>query len=114
MKRYAALAADIAASIHNGLLKPGDRLPSVRQASASRHVSPATVFEAYYLLEAQGLVRSRPRSGYYVVDRPRRLPAEPDTASTPDSQARPVEISAMVFDILRSAMTRNVVPLGSA
>ena len=100
MKRYEALAADIAASIRNGLLKPGDRLPSVRQASASRHVSPATVFEAYYLLEAQGLVRSRPRSGYYVAATPKVLP-EPDASSTPDSAARPVEISAMVFDILR-------------
>ena len=42
MKRYEALAADIAASIRNGLLKPGDKLPSVRQASSSRQVSPAT------------------------------------------------------------------------
>lgn len=114
MKRYEALAADIAASIHNGLLKPGDRLPSVRRASSSRHVSPATVFEAYYLLEARGLIQSRPRSGYYVSTTPKRQPQEPKDASTPDSQARPVEISAMVFEILRSAMSREVVPLGSA
>jgi DNA-binding transcriptional MocR family regulator len=114
MKRYEALAADIAASIRNRLLKPGDRLPSVREASASRKLSPATVFEAYYLLEAQGLVHSRPRSGYYVSERPRALPAEPQAASTPDGEARPVEISAMVTDMLRSAMSREVVPLGSA
>jgi DNA-binding transcriptional MocR family regulator len=114
MKRYEALAADIAASIRNGLLKPGDRLPSVRQASASRKLSLATVFEAYYLLEAQGLVKSRPRSGYYVADKPKTLPAEPQAASTPDGEARPVEISAMVVEILRSAMSREVVPLGSA
>jgi len=114
MKRYEALAADIAASIRNGLLKPGDRLPSVRQASTSRHVSPATVFEAYYLLEAQGLVRSRPRSGYYVAANPRVLPLEPEETSRPDSEARPVAISDMVFAILRAAMSRDVVPLGSA
>jgi DNA-binding transcriptional MocR family regulator len=114
VKRYEALAADIAASIRNGLLKPGDRLPSVRQASASRKLSPATVFEAYYLLEAQGLVRSRARSGYYVADKPRRLPAEPQAVSAPDGEARPVEISAMVADMLRSAMSRDIVPLGSA
>jgi DNA-binding transcriptional MocR family regulator len=114
VKRYEALAADIAASIRNGLLKPGDRLPSVRQASASRKLSPATVFEAYYLLEAQGLVRSRARSGYYVADKPRRLPAEPQALSAPDGEARPVEISAMVADMLRSAMSRDIVPLGSA
>jgi DNA-binding transcriptional MocR family regulator len=113
MKRYEALAADITASIRSGLLKPGDRLPSVRQASASRHVSAATIFEAYYLLEAQGLIRSRPRSGYFVATKPRLLP-EPEAPSTPAGEARPVEISRMVFDILRSAMSRDVVPLGSA
>lgn len=114
MKRYEALAADIAASIRNGLLKPGDRLPSVRQTSAGRNLSPATVFEAYYLLEAQGLVRSKPRSGYFVAAKARVLPLEPEETSTPDSEARSVEISDMVFAILRSAMSRDVVPLGSA
>lgn len=114
MKRYEALAADIAASIHNGTLKPGDRLPSVRQASGTRGVSPATVFEAYYLLESRGLVRSRPRSGYYVAAAARALPPEPAQASAPDAEARPVEISELVFEILGSAMDREVVPLGSA
>jgi DNA-binding GntR family transcriptional regulator len=55
----------------------------VRQLVASRNVSPATVFEAYYLLEARGLIRSKPRSGYFVATpvrpealrrRPRRHP----------------------------------------
>jgi DNA-binding transcriptional MocR family regulator len=114
VKRYEALADELRQSIHRGLLKPGDKLPSVREASRRRQLSPSTVFEAYYLLEAQGLVRSRPKSGYYVAESPRVLPAEPQQASTPDGEARPVEISAMVVDILRSAMSREVVPLGSA
>ena len=46
--------------------RPGDRLPSVRETSESRGVSPSTVFQAYYLLEARGLVEARARSGYYV------------------------------------------------
>lgn len=114
MKRYEALAADIAASIANGTLRPGDRLPSVRQASSSRHVSPATVFEAYYLLEAKGLIRAKDRSGYYVADSAKALPPEPDTASQPDGEARPVVINELVLGILESAMSRDVVPLGSA
>lgn len=114
MKRYEALAAEVAASIRNGTLKPGDRLPSVRQASSSRHLSPATVFEAYYLLEAKGLVRSKDRSGYYVAQGVKTLPPEPETASQPDGEARPVVISELVLGILESAMSRDVVPLGSA
>jgi DNA-binding transcriptional regulator YhcF (GntR family) len=61
MKRYEALADDIARSIRSGLLKPGERLPSVRQASTARKLSPATIFQAYYRLEAQGLIESRAR-----------------------------------------------------
>lgn len=114
MKRYEALAADITASIDNGVLKPGDKLPSVRKVSASRHVSAATVFEAYYLLEARGLIRSKPRSGYYVAQPLRPLPPQPDAASSPDGEARPVAISELVLGILEAAKSRDVIPLGSA
>ena len=114
MKKYEALAAEIEVSIHNGILKPGDKLPSVRRASSIRHVSPSTVFEAYYLLEARGLVRARPQSGYYVAATAKALPSEPREMSAPDGESRPVEVSELVFEILGSAASRSVVPLGSA
>ena len=56
MKLYETLAAELAQSIQDGVLRIGDRLPSVRQASTSRAISPSTVFQAYYLLEARGPV----------------------------------------------------------
>ncbi len=111
---YAALAGDIAASIANGTLRPGDRLPSVRQLTASRHVSPATVFEAYYLLEARGLVRARPRSGYYVAQAPAHVPAEPRTPSNPDTAPRAVAITDLIYATLQATASRDVIPLGSA
>lgn len=114
MHRYQTLAEEIARSIQAGLLEPGDRLPSVRQASAARKVSPATVFQAYYLLEARGLVQSRPRSGYYVARSAPRHPPEPEAASRPDGESRDVDVSELVFEVLQSAMARDVVPLGSA
>ena len=114
MKRYEALADDIARSIRSGLLKPGERLPSVRQSSTARKLSPATIFQAYYRLEAQGLIESRARSGYYVTRAAAALPPEPETPSRPDGESREVDVSELVFEILQSAMTRDVVPLGSA
>lgn len=114
MKRYEELADEIAQSIHDGVLKAGDRLPSVRQASASREVSPSTVFEAYYLLEARGLIRARERSGYYVLANAKARPPEPELASSPANVSRTVDVSELVFDILQSAKTRDVVPFGSA
>ena len=114
MKRYEALASEISASIQTGVLQPGDRLPSVRQASASRGVSPSTVFQAYYLLEAQGLVRARERSGYYVAPGVRQFPPELDMASKPPDEAVTLNVSELVFEVLQSTMARDVVPLGSA
>jgi DNA-binding transcriptional MocR family regulator len=114
MKRYEALAEEIAQSIRTGVLKLGDRLPSVRQASTSRSVSPSTVFEAYYLLEARGLIRARERSGYYVIAGSKSLPPEPDMPSRPGGESTSVDVSKLVFDVLESTQTRDVVPFGSA
>ena len=114
MKRYEALAEDMTESIRTGVLQPGDRLPSVRTTCASRGVSPSTVFQAYYLLEARGLVRARERSGYYVAAGVRRVPPEPEMASQPAEESMAVDVSARVLDILEASMSRDVVPFGSA
>lgn len=114
MKRYEALAADIEVSICAGVLRPGDKLPSVRHTCTSRGVSASTVFQAYYLLEARGLVQARERSGYFVRAGLRRAPPEPEQASQPTGQSIAVDVSERVFEVLESSMARDVVPLGSA
>ena len=114
MKRYELLAEEIAESIHTGVMKVGDRLPSVRQTSASRGVSPSTVFEAYYLLEARGLVRARERSGYYVTADAKAFPLELEAPSRPTGESSAVDVSDLVFQVLESTKTRDVVPFGSA
>ncbi|CAG2131754.1 HTH-type transcriptional regulator NorG [Cupriavidus numazuensis] len=114
MTRYEELAEDIAQSIHAGVLRLGDRLPSVRQASTGRGVSQSTVFQAYYLLEARGLIRARERSGYYVATGSRQLAPEAETPSAPVQESGPVDVSELVFKVLESTMRRDVVPFGSA
>jgi Transcriptional regulators containing a DNA-binding HTH domain and an aminotransferase domain (MocR family) and their eukaryotic orthologs len=47
-------------------LQPGARLPSIRQFAASLKISPSTVVEAYDRLVSEGLIQSRPGSGFYV------------------------------------------------
>ena len=114
MKRYEALAADIEASIRDGVLRPGDRLPSVRHTCTSRGISASTVFQAYYLLEARGLVRARERSGYYVSEGARKRPPEPELASQPQDASIAVDVSELVFEVLEASMARDVVAFGSA
>ena len=64
--------------IANRALAPGDRLPSVRRFAKIMSVSPSTVVEAYARLEAEGIVRARRGSGFYVTgaDLPPMLLAE--------------------------------------
>ncbi len=114
MKRYQILADDIEASIRAGVLQPGDKLPSVRHSCESRGVSASTVFQAYYLLEARGLVRARERSGYFVCDSAAPLPAQPQQPSQPQDASIAVDVSALVFEVLQASTTREVVALGSA
>jgi DNA-binding transcriptional MocR family regulator len=114
MNRYETLAGELEESIRTGLLRPGDRLPSVRRTSQSRSISPSTVFEAYYLLEARGLIRARPRSGYYVSSSARRVPPESRCVSQPEDTSLDLDVSELVFQILEVSGSRRHVPLGSA
>ncbi|PWC84110.1 GntR family transcriptional regulator [Azospirillum sp. TSH100] len=47
-------------------LSPGEKLPSIRSFAATMGVSPSTVVEAYDRLAAEGVIQSRPGSGFYV------------------------------------------------
>lgn len=114
MKLYERCANDFAELIRSGVLRPGDKLPSVRGASLARGLSRATVFQAYYLLETDGLIEARARSGYYVRagSLPVKFPESDD--STPDGVARGVDVGELGFDLLGSVGRREFVPLGSA
>lgn len=114
MKRYEQLADDIAQSIREGVLRPGERLPSVRQTSASRKVSPSTVFEAYYLLEARGLITARARSGYFVSSGSQRLQPLPEPSVEVAESPAELDVSELVFEVLEATRARKGVPLGSA
>lgn len=114
MKRYEQLAEDIARSIRDGVLRRGERLPSVRQTSQSRGVSPSTVFQAYYLLEARGLITARARSGYFVASGAMRPAALPDQTTTVREEPAELDVSELVFEVLEATRARKVVPLGSA
>lgn len=110
--RYRQLADDLSEAISAGLLHPGERLPSVRQACLERGVSPSTVFQAYAWLQAHGLIESRARSGHYVRSN-RQLLRAPQAAQ-PQSQAQPVALSDLAFELITSAQDSALVPLGSA
>lgn len=48
-------------------LVPGEKLPSIRSFAEFMRVSKSTVVEAYERLGGEGVIRSRPGSGFYVA-----------------------------------------------
>ncbi len=53
--------------IRLGVLRDGDKLPSVRVAANDLGVNPNTVQKAYVLLEEKGLICSLPKKGAFVT-----------------------------------------------
>jgi DNA-binding transcriptional MocR family regulator len=64
--RIEGVMAAVANRIAARSLAPGARLPSVRSFAKTMQVSVSTVVEAYERLAAEGVIRSRPGSGFYV------------------------------------------------
>jgi DNA-binding transcriptional MocR family regulator len=65
--RTGEVMAAVRSKVANHALLRGDRLPSIRSFAATMGVSPSTVVEAYDRLAAEGLIRARRGSGFYVA-----------------------------------------------
>ncbi|WP_299804855.1 PLP-dependent aminotransferase family protein [Tardiphaga sp.] len=57
---------EVISRIERGLIRPGERLPSIRNASDTFAASKNTIVDAYERLVASGRIESRPGSGFYV------------------------------------------------
>ncbi len=52
--------------ILNGMMKEGEKMPSVRKCSSNFNLSRTTIETAYEMLSAEGYIFPIPQSGYYV------------------------------------------------
>lgn len=73
----------------DGLIGPGEKLPSLRNLAEKLSVSVPTVKQAYLELEFQGIITARPQSGYYLKSVESNLSA-PKKSSFP---RKPVAVS---------------------
>ena len=65
---YRQLKERVVGMMLDGLLKPGDALPSVRQIAAEYQLNPITVSRAYQELADESLVEKRRGLGMYMTD----------------------------------------------
>ena len=63
---YEQLIQNVTRLVEAGVLKPHDRLPSVRALAAELGVNPNTVAKAYRELEAQGVTYSSAGKGCFI------------------------------------------------
>ena len=61
---YQQIAEKIRNEILDGIIKPGEKLPSVRKLTESWNCTPGTIQRAYKSLADQGLVTSRGWTGH--------------------------------------------------
>ena len=67
---YVQLVEQVRQALLNGTLRPGDRLPTVKEVVGSLAINPNTVLKAYRDLEREGLVEGRQGVGTFVLRRP--------------------------------------------
>ncbi|MBR4345646.1 MAG: GntR family transcriptional regulator [Oscillospiraceae bacterium] len=65
---YEQLCKSVAELAAKGVLRPGDKLPSVREESKALGINPNTVTKAYAALERDGIVYSVPGRGVFLAD----------------------------------------------
>ncbi|WP_211461114.1 aminotransferase-like domain-containing protein [Collimonas silvisoli] len=86
------VVAGLSRMIENGKLRPGERLPSIRQFALQQEVSNSTIVEAYERLVANGLLLARRGSGFFIAKRELA-----ESSGMPAIQPNPVIDAAWLF-----------------
>jgi GntR family transcriptional regulator len=109
---YRQLRDRVVAMILDGVLKPGDALPSVRQVAADFQLNPITVSKGYQELVDEQLVEKRRGLGMYVTDGAREalMKSERERFLREEWPALLARIQRMNLDL--ATLMKNAAPAG--
>ncbi len=110
---YRMLAQELEQQIGRGVLRVGDKVPSVRFLRQQHRVSMSTVLQAYFWLEGRGYIEARQRSGFYVRVPFTELVPEPKFLER-ESPPRKIGTGSIINEVLRSIGDPAMLPLGAA
>src|SRR4029077_17779616 len=74
---YVRIAETFSRQVATDVLRPGDRVPSLRKLSREQGVSLSTALQAYVSLENRGYLEARPQSVFYIRTPYAKLTPEP-------------------------------------
>ena len=112
--QYQILAEQIADKIQQGELQAGQRLISLRQCAEQQNVSINTVKNCYELLEAQGLIFVKNKSGYFVSAE-KSVIQHTQRPTHPDFQSQPRDVSNLELQIKiqEASINNKLIHLGA-
>ncbi len=113
MKRYEQVAKGLSGQIEQSVYLPGERLPGVRRLARQFGVSISTIMQAHQLLEDRGLIRARPRSGFYVRTSVWQAPEQP-AMTNPKPQPARITGQQMAMQLSQATRQPEVIQLGAA
>src|SRR5882724_10251461 len=109
---YVRIAEAFTRQVAAGVLRPGDRVPSLRKLSREQGVSLSTALQAYMWLENRGYLEARPQSGFYIRTPYAKLIPEPQ-AEIGQSQPTAMGTNAVLEEVIRSASDPTSIPFGA-
>ena len=96
---YSQIVFGIQEQIRTGILRPGERLPSVRELAYDLTINPNTIQRAYRELESSGWIATVPGKGCFVCAR--------TDDPIPDRQALLDEFDRITQALLFSGVSRE-------
>jgi len=108
---YRQISEQVRRLIAIGALKPGDRLPTIRELAVRARVNRNTAARAIQQLESRGLIRTRVGQGTFVaeaVGRADRAEFKREMDSSIDRLLVEAQTSGMTLQELQARVSRRV------
>ncbi|MBJ9983854.1 PLP-dependent aminotransferase family protein [Acinetobacter sp. S40] len=108
---YQRLAQQIAHKIYQQQLLPQQKLNSLRDFAFQHQISISTAQRCYELLEAQGLIEVKAKSGYFV----KAVPLSSRLPTSPDFESRPRVVTNLLLQnqIQEASIQPHLIPFGA-
>ncbi len=90
---YRQVIDSILIGLSGGALKPGQRLPTVRQAAVDLSINPNTVVRAYRELEIRGIVTTQQGTGTFITPQS----AEPSSKEAKEQRRKQLDLLVSEF-----------------